>query len=313
MPYICTFDFVPKDETINNFLKNVSKETHNNFSYKSDQKLIIWGELHEDWSFEVKSSFQSYAEAIGSISGIAQSLTGIIDKLNSASSLASGTTNVSSDYNKLMVWKETEPLTINAKLVFETKTDPYLDVYVPTMILTSLTSLTNINRVDSKQKNNMYVPGFFAGIQKSSLNREGNVVSETSPPEGGASRANQSQYDTAMLKFIAENGDKGKLLNNCSVAFRSLKDAAGTNISTNKSSVGYDYIPLVSFGSSFINSVKPTFSKDRTTSGVPLRAEVDISVQSLFSANESQFNKLNEDYTNISFTGLGSAITNVFR
>ena len=85
------------------------------------RRVSVWGKIHEDWTFEMKTNFQSYAEAIGGVSGIAESLNGIINKLRSASTLASGTTNVTNDYNKFMVWKDTEPINMSTKLVFETQ------------------------------------------------------------------------------------------------------------------------------------------------------------------------------------------------
>ena len=303
MSYACFIDFNTDKDLKDKFLNNVKNGVYNSFTL-TDDAISIWGSLHEDWSFEVKSNFQSYAEAIGSVSGIAQTLTGIIEKLKTASSLGSGRTNIQNDYNKLMVWKDTEPITMNVKLVFETKTDPYLDVYLPTMLLLSLTSLSSIGT-----SSEMRVPGFYAGIQKSSLNKDGQAVVDTTPPGSGQLKRGDAGYDDAMKTYIKKHSDKGKLLSNFTVAFRSIK---GGNTSMSTNSIGYSYKELISFGTSFINSVKPTFSKDRTTSGVPLRAEVDIGVQSLFSANDDQFARLSYDSTDLGFEDLGSAV-NIFR
>jgi hypothetical protein len=273
------------------------------------KRVSVWGKIHEDWTFEMKTNFQSYAEAIGGVSGIASSLNDIINKLRTASTLASGKTNVRNDYNKFMVWKDTEPINMSTKLVFETQTNPYYDVYLPTMLLLSRTTLTP----SKEDANIMIVPGFFVGVFKTSLNANGEVVSDTVPPYNTKVKRTDAGYQSQIDTLISSASDNGKLISNFSVGFREINTSGGGNVSVDSNSIGYTYRSLISFSPCYIQSVKPTFSKDRTTSGIPLRAEVEVSVQSLFSASDVAINTLSDSSTTTSFADLGSAAANIFR
>jgi hypothetical protein len=325
MSYAGLFDFYLEEQSM---FKDVPKGTHANYTFKKqengDLRIIVFGEIHEDWSVEIKSNFQNYGEAVGGISGMAQSLQDTIAKLRNAGTLAGGTTKIANDYTKLMVWKDTEPFTMNVKLTFETKTDPYRDVYVPTMLLLSRTTLTPIiNSLDAKSADSMIVPGYFAGLNIRTLNSKGEAVAQNQAPgqqqTPNGPRPTESDNEKKLKEFLEGAGKGnayGKLLNFFSVGYRNL---TGDNTNTvnlgGSSSVGYVYKSFIDFKPAFISSVKPTFSKDRTTSGIPIRAELDVSVQSLFSANDSGLGLLTDNSVTFDSggTSFGSVAANIFR
>lgn len=302
MPYLAYFDF--KLESKSPFSNIPTGSQSANFTY-SNGEAQVFGELHEDWSLEVKSNFQSYAEAMGSVSSIAGSLQGIIDKLKTARGLGLGSTNIGGDYNKFLVWKDTEPINLNLTLTFETKTDPYFDVFLPVNLLLSRTMITPINDYEAK------VPGFFAGLLSSKTSSNGTTTTETVKPgtgEGGPTPVKNLQT------LIESVGGNGKILSSFGILFRNLADDnASVNTSLSSSTIGYGYKSLITISPSFILSVKPTYSKDRTTSGIPLYAKVEVQVQSLFSAMDSVLNTSSRASGNFNGVQFGSAVTNIFR
>ena len=71
----------------------------------------------------------------------------------------------------------------------------------------------------------------------------------------------------------------------------SKKLVSDTGYKSNESIVS-DYNPLMSIDYAFIETAKPTWSKERTESGVPLWCELELTVQSVFSANDEMFSYL---------------------
>lgn len=304
MPYLAYFDFKLETES-SLYLITPNDSQSANFTYATGGKTQVFGELHEDWSMEVKSNFQSYAEAMGSVSSIASTLQGIIEKFRTAGSLNSGTTSIAGDYNKFLVWKDTEPINLSLTLTFETKTDPYYDVFIPVNLLLSRTMITPISDYNAK------VPGFFAGLLSSKNSSSGTTTTETARPGTGVGGPTAV---TNLANLISEVQGNGKILNSFGILFRNLTDdSAPVNTSLNSSTVGYGYKPLLTISPSFILSVKPTYSKDRTTSGIPLYAKVEVQVQSLFSAMDSVLSTSSRTSGNFNFTQIGSAATNIFR
>ena len=49
-------------------------------------------------------------------------------------------------------------------------------------------------------------------------------------------------------------------------------------------------IELFSINGCFVESCKPTWTKERTSSGIPLWCKLDLTIQSIFSASDSIFN-----------------------
>lgn len=312
MAYIAYFQFqMSQTETL---YSTVYKSIPNdrdldkpNFRYSAfSKKFDVLGEIHEDWTYEVKTNFVSYAEAMGGISNIASNLQNMINNFRQASTLASGMTNQASGmYNKLMVWKDTEPLQMTFNIFFETKTDPFFDVLVPTNLLVSRTMLTPTNASDA------IVPGIYGGVFKSSTtaDRNGNIVatSEAQNPTGG------TEASFSYLLGYAES--KGKVISSCGVAYRNLNLTGNTGnrvgLDSAVRAVGYDYNSLVNFSPAFISSVKPTFSKDRTTSGVPIYAKVEVQIQSILSASDNSISSAGA--TQIDPSMIGSAAVNIFR
>jgi hypothetical protein len=93
-------------------------------------------------------------------------------------------------------------------------------------------------------------------------------------------------------------------------------------------SVLSEYNALVNIDYAFIETAKPTWSKERTTSGIPLWCELELTVQSVFSANDSMMGYIYPELTptsdffsqeNASFIGRAglraarSKVVNIFR
>lgn len=106
--------------------------------------------LTDDPTIEYKSSFASFGEMMPSIDDLRQ--TGVSWLTSFSGGMSSGIANLSNLFD-IQRWQKTEPVSINLKLVFYTKTDPVKDVWDPVKQLVSYTIL-------SKETDGSYtVPG----------------------------------------------------------------------------------------------------------------------------------------------------------
>lgn len=300
MSYLAVFTFT---EPNNSYIGKLLEQGKFPNFYVTDigqglYRIEVFASLHEDFTYEVKSNFESYGEKIGGVSSFAGNLLEILARGKSASSLG-GTVadSVVNDRTKFLVWKETEPFKMSVKCVFETKTDPYYDVHLPTILLVSRTILSPVS------KSLFRVPGFYPGATVKRENTRSINQSNTSETEFKAATSDESKNNS-------------KLLSNFSIAFRKIdKDITSYDWSdkTDTALGSKDYSALISLADSFIESAKPTFSHHRTTSGVPIKSEVEVQVQSLFSAEDRMFSNAVGTTSLINTSDLGVAATNIFR
>ena len=284
------------------------------------EKVIVTLDIPEDFTYEIKSNFQNYAEAVGSVSSIAGSILGFFEKLNTLSAIGGKSSN-SSEYMKFQVWKDTEPFRMSFKFLLETKTDPFIDVYAPATALCSMAILSPV--VDSKTNQTVfYTPGVNSGSTKA-LSREGNNNAVTpKKTKSGRNKQNDTvdSADTAKPseELLAAWNKSSKLLSEFLILSSRVDGDTGVLELPQGQSGTFDRegeIPLLIINNAFIESCKPTWSKDRTTSGIPLRCELEVTVQSVFSAHDEMFGYLSKSSTLGASFGDQAAIvaTNIFR
>jgi hypothetical protein len=243
------------------------------------KKITIMLDILEDFTYELKSSFQSYKEALGEVSSIAGNITNFFDKLNTVSALGQ-ITSKGADLMKVQVWKETEPFKMNFKFSLQTKTNPFIDVYLPAILLSSQTILSPLNN----QSDFETVSGDKTGARTVAFKTPG---------------VNKNKLQNQNTQNSKDRNSSSKVLDTFGILVRNIdniqqkKPSDKTNYSISDTeyrsdeSVLSDYNALVNIDYAFIESAKPTWSKERTTSGIPLWCELELTVQSVFSANDS--------------------------
>lgn len=303
-------------------------------------RCSLYLEILEDFSYDIKSDFQNYADAIGEVSGIAGSIMSFFQKLNTLSAMG-GKESGAQEFMKYQIWKNTEPFRMSFKFCLETKTDPFDDVYAPAI---SLCSMGIISPVKEDGKWTFYVPGVNSGGMKAL--KQANQAKENESSQNEAQKGDGKSGQTVKSGGEKSNDKKApggeeqapknisKLLKYFSIVSMKVNDnsvgidtksldfgggESGGNPSDEnsnaklKSSVesARDEIPLVLVRDAFIESVKPTWSKDRTTSGIPLRCDIEVTIQSVFSANDAMFAYLKKPQNQSLFTT--KQVTNIFR
>lgn len=286
--------FFEYNESINsNLYKNfISKIINNknvyspnlsisNGQYDKYKKIAIQLDILEDFTYELKSSFQSYKDALGEVSSLAGNILGFFDKLNTANALGSTTTN-GAELMKVQVWKETEPFRMNFKFSLQTKTDPFIDVYLPAILLSSQTILSPVvGEVSGKTEGNKKLAFRTPGVNQQKLSGSGEDKTYAYTNRNASSKV----LDTFAILVrdiqpISQTGIAG-----------STKKVSDTEYRPDESILG-EYNPLLSIDYAFIETAKPTWSKERTESGIPLWCELELTVQSVFSANDTMFSYL---------------------
>lgn len=245
-----------------------SSDSGNNFL-----KIAIQLDILEDFTYELKSSFQSYKESLSDVSTMASSILGFFDKLSTLNALSQSTSK-SAELLKVQVWKETEPFRMNFKFSLQTKTDPFIDVYLPAILLSSQTILSPLGDVGD---GNTYFKTPGVNQQKLSAQNKNNKLS--------AKDRNGSSKVLDTFAILVRNIQTFNETKTSKVSVSDTEYRSGESILS-------DYNPLMSIDYAFIETAKPTWSKERTESGVPLWCELELTVQSVFSANDSMFSFL---------------------
>lgn len=234
-------------------------------------KIVIQLDILEDFTYELKSSFEPYKDVLSNVSSYAGNILGFFDKLNSIAAL-SNTVSTSGDLLKVQVWKETEPFRMNFKFSLQTKINPFADVYLPAVILSSQTILSPIIDNSGATTNYLRTPGVnYNKISKGANDKE-KVQLSTS-----------KTLDTFAI--LVRNVQPFNQTQQSGLTTRNYSDTEYRR----DESVLSDYNSLLAVDYAFIETAKPTWSKERTESGVPLWCELELTVQSVFSANDSMF------------------------
>ena len=239
----------------------------------SFKKIAIQLDILEDFTYELKSNFEAYKDALGSISSLAGSILGFFDKLNQSSGALGQSTSKSADLLKVQVWKETEPFRMNFKFSLQTKTDPFIDVYLPAILLSSQTILSPISSGTSS--NTVFKT---PGVNQQKVASANNTDKKITPKDRNSS---------------------SKVLDTFAILVRNIEPFTATQTNNKKKfsdteyvsdeSILSDYNALMSIDYAFIETAKPTWSKERTESGIPLWCELELTIQSVFSANDEMF------------------------
>lgn len=256
-----------------NFTQNISISNSNLSGFK---KIVIMLDILEDFTYELKSNFESYKDTLSGVSSYAGNIQGFFDKLNTISVLSGNQTTNAADFMKVQVWKETEPFKMNFKFSLQTKTDPFVDVYLPAILLCSQTILSPVVGNGTLTEGDDYLTKSVLlrtpGVNKNKLN---------------TSKSNNRTYSS-------DRNASSKILDTFSILVRQIDgiEQKSEQIKTDTEyrsdeSILSDYNSLISLDYAFIESAKPTWSKERTTSGIPLWCELELTVQSVFSANDS--------------------------
>lgn len=253
----------------------------------------------EDFTYELKSSFQNYGEALGGLHSFISTILGYVETMGTLSAMGGQSAN--NDWMRFQIWKETEPFKMSFKFTLATQSNPFLDVYVPAMALTSMSILSPVKRGDSSI---FFTPGVNGSAMKSLQPQKGNTN-----PSGSGGKAVESSSETFNKEWLKTS----KIIREFIIYSRKIDSATSSSISTStgKSSSKSGIIPLIVVRDCFLESVKPTWSKDRTASGVPIWCELEVSIQSIFSANDSMISYLTPSGGSSNI--VGKVATNIFR
>lgn len=275
--------------------------------------IVLYLDIVEDFTFEVKSNFEDYSSAIQQVSGIAGSLLSFAEKMNTLSAMSGRSTNFS-EIMKYQIWKDTDSFRMNFKFLLETKTDPFVDVYAPAVMLTSMNILS---AVKEGQNTVYYTPGVNTSSMRT-LNRDKqSQASNTSLGNSNTSSSiNTKNTERPRPELVNALTKTSKLLQSFSIIAKKVDNSLSFNSPADGVKDSSD-VPIITIYDAFIETCRPTFSRDRTASGIPVRCELDLSIQSIFSANDSMFGFLSKSSNNsfmdkvTSMASIGG--TNIFR
>lgn len=287
---------------------NKDKLTGNASKTKNKVELFeCYLDIIEDFGYETKSNFENVGDQLSGLNSFISNVIGFLDKINTLSALG-GKESPFAQFLKLQGWKETEPFRMSFQFNLNTKTDPYIDVYAPAMALMSMSILS----IDGK--GNYHTPGInFKNMNAIKAARATDKKqAETKKPEpkkGGTVKAEDPQLAETDKVLAESNASSSKLIETFSIITSAIKGASNISQSTNP-----DEIAMLTINGCFIESCKPTWSKERTTSGIPLWCNLDVTIQSVFSANDGMFGLITPRNDGVTF-GAGQRIvaTNIFR
>jgi hypothetical protein len=232
----------------------------------------------EDIVIDAKSSFSSFGELVPGAAGLVSMVNTITAGMNS--NVGVGMLNLT---NALDVprWQKTEPVRVSLDMNFYIKTDPYEDVWRPTMLIMAMQVLSE-NRSEGGDSVTSYItPGV-------SLATMGKVQSKGGFSDG-APKLDIDGMETPPAPKPDEYPNNAKL---CSLYIP-----------------GIVYIPLA-----YVESANPTWSKQLTIGGFPLWSKVNLQVTGLFPAVfETNFLSVNPNGyfkgSNTAFEGAINTIT----
>lgn len=292
-----------KDET-GNTSKTVNKV----------EKFQCYLDIIEDFAYETKSNFEDMGSQLSSLNSFVSNVISFMEKLNTLSSIG-GKESPFASFLKLQGWKDTEPFRMSFQFNLNTKTDPFIDVYAPAMALMSMSIL-------SLNKGQYYTPGInFKNMNTIMKAREEEKnppkTTKADPKKGTAQSAANPEKEQVDNVLAKSNASSSKIIDTFSIittAIKGVSDAVPKNNSGDNSSP--DEISLLTVNGCFIESCKPTWSKERTSSGIPLWCNLDVTIQSIFSANDDMFGIIKPRTGGVGVTaGAGTRVvaTNIFR
>ena len=166
-----------------------------------------------------------------------------------------------------------------------TKTDPFIDVYAPAMAMLSMSILTG-------KDGTYYTPGInFKNLNavkglRALANGTPPATPKPKPTKGGSLEAKDKEKSQSE-DILKEANAASKLIRRFSIITSSIDGISPVSIGGGDDP---SEIELFSINGCFVESCKPTWSKERTSSGIPLWCKLDLTIQSIFSASDSIFN-----------------------
>jgi hypothetical protein len=284
--------FSPNDETnLRKFINPSNSEDVKKFdSYivEADKKPKLIIPLLEDISVEANSSFQGLDTIFP--------LAGRIDRILKAVSSISGqgsSGSLSNIFNYEM-WQKTEPISLNFKTILYTKTNPFLDVWLPVAMLTSQSILSAIR--DTKNKKTIYkLPGIsLGGVRKfqAQMAREASIGD---PSTTSINPKTKKKYtETELDKLAKEEEKKDKQAEEDYKASKSFEKLCTVRIPG-----------IMIISPCMVVSAKPTFSKQYSRINgkpFPIWAEIELQIKSVSPASSSYFtDEILDNFPIISF------------
>jgi hypothetical protein len=261
-------------------------------------------DITEDFTYEIKSNYQNYGDALSGLPFVG-TLLGYMETANNLSGVGGKSTD-SSEWLKFQVWKETEPFKMTFKFVLSTYTDPFIDVYAPAMALSSMSILSPVE--NSGGGINFYTPGVNSSAI-GGLSRNPSKTSKTPDSKSTDTFDTSGNKNTTLDQLITSSS---KIIQE--FILWSPKVDGGTAYKKEGSKANVPGVPLLKIKNCFIETAKPTWSKDRTASGIPIWCELELGIQSIFSANDSMFSYLTKtpNYTG-GLDATKKIATNIFR
>lgn len=225
--------------------------------------------------------YQSQYQQLSDIFGIAGRIQNILTAVQSLGGTASSISNIFT----YEMWKSTDPLALNFKTILYTKTNPALDVWYKSALISSQSI---ISRIDTDGGGYRYkLPGLSLGgatkfqeeqAEKAKLNTEDTATT----PDAGASTESTSQADAQAIDSLNKKKEGTK------------KAALAEGKALGSSTQGYQkivqvYIPGIIFiDKAMIVSAKPTYSRQTSLingTPFPIWCEMDIQIKSVSPAH----------------------------
>ena len=235
--------------------------------------IAVYIPITEDFQWEMKSSFKNALDAMGDIPVLGDIMQWFA-KFNDIAGGLGGKVGAGNESMKFQVWANTEPFSMPLKLKLYTKSDPFWDVYVPAIALVSQNILS---LVKTKSGYVLYTPGINSKLSKFvSKSREDPPRDRSSNNSGGSQANARDQRDKEIDKIASEPSNK--ILNRVSIVSKVMGEGfSNTEVS------------ILTLKTAILETAKPMFSKHSTESGYPLWAEMDLNIQSSFSAADDMF------------------------
>lgn len=226
--------------------------------------------LLEDFSYEVQSTFQDFKDVLSEIPLLGKILD-LFQTINKVSSTVTGKTMEGSEYLKFQAWEKTEPFKMNIKGIFDNKTSSYYDVYLPSIML------MNQNIISIGTDGKLYTPGLnLQNIQWIKKLRDDNKKTKDGPGAENKSDQEKMAETTKKENTIVDRLKSGS--NKVIGSFQLLTK-----------NINGEEVRIIDVAPCFIEIAKPTWSKEQTTAGLPLWCELEIQIQSVFSAHDNMF------------------------
>jgi hypothetical protein len=208
---------------------------------------------------------------------------------------------------------------MSLKFQLNTISNPFLDVYVPALILTNMT-IPSIRLNDKGEFTGSYdTPGVNMSNMESIIKQHKDKI------ENDLKGTNVKVTDDDATNSFVNSGKEnkifvydifrstGKIIKHLTIETDSLKlaeiseyttDGLGNKTKTT-SEVGSKVssgninrtVKLLDIDSVFVTKCTPTWSKHRTESGIPLYCDIDLEIESLYAANDSMI-IMNKSETN---------------